>query len=160
MHLGSEKLHTKDVEFLAGAVFFAHVNLALQTEQGTDGCSRHSMLPCARLCNDSFLSHAHRQKALAQGIVDLVGAGVVEVLPLDRNLEPGLRANAMGIGERGRASHVIFKVARELGPKRRISPCSLKFHFQLFDGGNQCFGDVAAPVVAKATTSIGTGEHD
>jgi len=43
----------------------------------------HSVLSCSCLCNDAVLAHALAQESLPQGIVDLVGACVVEVLTLE-----------------------------------------------------------------------------
>jgi len=43
---------------------------------------RHTVLPGPSLGDDALLAHALGQQGLAQGIVDLVGACVVEVLTL------------------------------------------------------------------------------
>jgi hypothetical protein len=44
------------------------------------------MLAGASLGNDPPLAHAHRQQHLAKGVVDLVGAGVVEIFPFEVDL--------------------------------------------------------------------------
>jgi hypothetical protein len=41
------------------------------------------MLPGARLRDDSLLSHSAGQEDLAQGVIDLMRAGVTEILTLD-----------------------------------------------------------------------------
>ena len=46
----------------------------------------HAVLPRARLRDDALLAHALAQQGLAQGVVDLVGPRVVQVLALQVDL--------------------------------------------------------------------------
>jgi hypothetical protein len=50
----------------------------------------------AGLGDDPRLAHALGQQRLADRVVDLVRAGVVEVLALEPDLAAGLRAEALG----------------------------------------------------------------
>lgn len=55
----------------------------------------HAVLPRPRLCDDALLAHALGQQRLPQGVVDFVGACVVQVLALQ--VDVGVRA--VGPGE-------------------------------------------------------------
>src|SRR5262245_45639141 len=84
--LCAEQPHAIHIHRLALGVFFAHIHHALQAEHGAHRCSRHAMLTCAGFSDDASLAHPLRQKALADGVVDLVRAGVREVLAFEPHL--------------------------------------------------------------------------
>jgi hypothetical protein len=44
------------------------------------------MLPGASLCYHSVLAHSKSQQPLTESIIDLVGAGMSQVLPLEQDL--------------------------------------------------------------------------
>ena len=79
----SEELHAKDVQGLARHVVGSHVDFAIETEHGRGGCRRNAVLAGAGLRDDAGLAHAFRQQHLGKGIVDLVGAGMVQVFPFE-----------------------------------------------------------------------------
>ena len=81
--LGAEEAHTIDVEGLAHRVLGAHVDDALEAEHGADGGGGYPVLAGAGLSDDALLAHALGQQALAEGVVDLVGAGVGQILSLE-----------------------------------------------------------------------------
>ena len=83
----SEQLHSKDVEFLADDVFFAHVDLALKSKQGTGGCRGNAMLSGSGFGDNPLLAHSNCQEGLANCIVDFVGASMVEIFSLDGYME-------------------------------------------------------------------------
>src|SRR5207247_2263432 len=80
---GAEELHAEDVGRLALDVDLAHVDDALEAEHGADGGGGDAVLAGAGLGDDAALANAAGEEALAEGIVDLVGAGVGEVLALE-----------------------------------------------------------------------------
>src|SRR5207248_2535574 len=84
---------------------------------------------------------------LAERVVELVGAGVEEVLTLE--VEPFPRREALGEGERGRPSRVRREEVVQLGAERvvgeRLAPAAL----QLVEGRDQRLRDVAPPVRAE-----------
>ena len=86
------------------------------------------MLPGARLGDDPLLRHAQAQQHLAQRVVDLVRARVVEVLAL----EPDLRLAAVVLGEalgeveRGGAADVVLEDGLELGLELRVEDLELR----------------------------------
>ena len=61
----------------------AHVDHAFQSEFRTDRRGRHPMLPRTRLGDDARLAHAARKNDLAQHVVDLVRARVVQLVALE-----------------------------------------------------------------------------
>ena len=84
--LGAQQLHADHVGLLALDVDRAHENLAGQAEARADGGNRHPMLAGAGLGDDARLAHAPGELDLAQAIVDLVAAGVVELVALEVDL--------------------------------------------------------------------------
>ena len=87
-HLGAEDLHAEDVRRLAADVLFAHEDPALHAEERRHGGRGHAVLPGARLGDDASLAHPPGKQGLAEGVVDLVGAGVVEVFALQVDPRP------------------------------------------------------------------------
>ena len=72
----------KTFKLLAPDVLLAHVDDALHVEQGRHGGGGHSVLAGAGLGDQASLAHPPGQQRLPDSVVDLVRAGVVEVLPL------------------------------------------------------------------------------
>ena len=58
------------------------------------GGGRHAVLARARLGDDALLAHAPGEKDLADGVVDLVRAGVGQVLALEPDAQAELLAEA------------------------------------------------------------------
>ena len=73
----------KTLRLLPPHVLLAHVDHALEAEQRTDGGRGHAVLAGAGLGDHARLAHAPREQNLAQAVVDLVRAGVQQVLALD-----------------------------------------------------------------------------
>ena len=88
-HLGAEQVHPGDVERLPLGVHLAHVDHAVQAEVGRGGRGGDPVLAGAGLGDHPGLAHPPGQQRLAEHVADLVGAGVVEVLPLEQ--DPGAR---------------------------------------------------------------------
>ena len=84
-HLGAEQPHAEDVQRLALHVLRAHVDVALEAEQRAGGRRRDAVLARAGLGDDPPLAHALGQQRLAERVVDLVRAGVGEVLALQED---------------------------------------------------------------------------
>ena len=85
-HLGAQHLHAHDVRRLALDVDRAHEDHAGNVEQRAGGRRRDAMLAGAGLGDDARLAHALGQQHLAQHVVDLVAAGVVELVALEVDL--------------------------------------------------------------------------
>ena len=82
MHRRAEHLHALYVRRLPFNVYRAHVDVARHPEKRGDSSRGDAMHSCASLRYEALLAHALRQERLADGVVHLVRAGVVEVLPL------------------------------------------------------------------------------
>jgi len=129
---GAEQFHAKNVQFLAANIFLAHVNIALETQTRADRCSRYAVLAGAGFGNDAFLAHAARKQPLAEAVVDLVSARVIQILALEINLRaaPCFR-QPFGEIQRSRPAGIIveeilkFRVERGIALRLRIG--SLEF---------------------------------
>src|SRR5580692_5171094 len=75
-YFGSQQLHPLHVERLTRDVDFAHVNLALDSEQRACSGGGHSVLPRTGFSNDAGLTNAFSEQDLTHGVVDLVRARV------------------------------------------------------------------------------------
>ena len=112
-----------DVERLAPHVFGAHVDDALEAEQRAGGGAGDAVLPGAGLGDDARLAHPLGEQRLPERVVDLVRAGMGQVLPLEEDHA----AAARGLGEplrfpqRRRPAHVMLEQAGQLGGERRIA---------------------------------------
>ena len=114
-HLCAQQLHAVDVERLAFHVCCPHIDFAFHSEQRSGGRCRHAVLASASLRNDALFAHAFRQQNLAQDIVDLVGARVVEVLALDIDLcAAEILCHFLRIVENGGPSGIVLIVPGEL----------------------------------------------
>ena len=91
-----------DVGRLAARVLLAHVDDALQAEARAHGGRRDAVLARAGLGDDAPLAQAPREQRLADGVVDLVRAGVREVLALQ--LDAGAADVLRSAARRGRAA--------------------------------------------------------
>ena len=74
-----------DVQRLALHVLGAHVDVALEAEQRARRRRRDAVLPGAGLGDDAPLAHARGEQRLAERVVDLVRAGVRQVLALEED---------------------------------------------------------------------------
>src|SRR5262249_48683180 len=87
-HRCTQQLHAIDVLYLAPDVLRAHVHDALHAEAGGDGSRRDAVHAGASLRNYTLLAHTPRKQRLADHVVDLVRAGMVQILALDIDLGP------------------------------------------------------------------------
>ena len=85
-HLGAQQLHAEDVGLLPLDVGRAHVDHAGQAEAGADRGGGDAVLAGAGLGDDPGLAHAPGQQDLAEAVVDLVRAGVVQLFALQIDL--------------------------------------------------------------------------
>ncbi len=117
---GPQQLHADDVEALAPDVFGAHVDVALQPQQGRHRGGGHAVLARPGLGNEPGFAHAPGQQPLPQGVVDLVRPGVGQVFPLDIDLRaPQLQGQMPGkIQGRGPA-HIILEIPGQLAGEFR-----------------------------------------
>ena len=84
-HFGSEQSHAEHVELLARHVHLTHVDDALEAEEGGRSGGSHPVLACPGFGHESPLAHFEGEETLANYVVDLVAAGVVEVLAFQQD---------------------------------------------------------------------------
>ena len=130
-HLGAEHIHAKDVRLLPLDVDRAHIDDAFQPEARAQRRGRHPVHAGAGLGDDALLAHAPRHQDLAEHVVDLVRAGVIELLALEIDFgAAAMRRKPLGKVERRRpadvvrevAVHLLLKMRDRLWPARRPSP--------------------------------------
>ena len=128
-HLGAERAHAQHVGGLAADVLGAHVDDALEAQQRAGRGRRHAVLAGAGLGDDARLAEPQRQQRLAERVVDLVRAGVVEVLALQVQAEvarlasgPPLQLGSQAVGavDGGRPADVVDEELAELRPEGRL----------------------------------------
>ena len=114
-HLGAQQAHAEDIGLLPLHVDLAHIDGAGQAEARGDRGGGDAMLAGAGLGDDAGLAHAPGQQDLAHAIVDLVRAGVVEVLALQIDLGAAeMPGQPLGEKERARPADIMLQVIVEL----------------------------------------------
>ena len=120
--LGAEQAHPLDVGSLATHVLGAHEDDALEPEARARGRCGDAVLAGAGLGDDPLLAEPPREHELAERVVDLVRARVIEVLALEVEALPG--REPLGAGERRRPARVVAAELLDLLAERRdrLSP--------------------------------------
>src|SRR5690606_3127350 len=141
--LRAEQPHAEDVQRLAMNVDLAHVDDAVEAEQGAGGRGGDAVLAGPGFGDDALLAHALREERLAEGVVDLVGAGVGEVLALEEDARTfataDFRREALRLVEGCRAADVLLRKLIDLGLERRVVLDLLVRRRELVDGRHQGF---------------------
>ena len=154
--LGAEQAHPGDVERLALGVDLAHVDHALEAHERRRGRRGHAVLARAGLGDDPGLAHPLREQRLAQHVVDLVRAGVVEVLALEQDARP---ARVLGeparVGDGRGTAGVVALQAVELGEERRVVARLLVLGGHLVDRGDERLGHVAPAPASEVPGVVG-----
>ena len=174
-HLGAQRMHAEHVRLLALDVLRAHVHDAWQPEEGAGGRGRDAMLagPCLR--DHARLAEPAREQRLAQCVVDLVRAGVREILALQVQaqargncalpracrglrefrgceLQDSRREPVRAVERRGPARKRREQLA-QLGPEARVVTELVVRRLQLGEGGHERLGDVPATELALESPS-------
>src|SRR5206468_6941701 len=100
-------------------------------------------------------AHAAREQALAERVVDLVGAGVEQVLALEEHAAARSLAEAMGLDERARASRELAQRPVQLGLERRVRAGAGVFLGELVERVDQRLGHEPATVGAEVSAGVG-----
>jgi hypothetical protein len=131
-------------------VLRAHVDHALEPEPGAHRRRGDAVLARAGLGDDAPLPHPEREQRLPDRVVDLVGAGVVQVFPLEHHRRAGLGAEARRLGERRGPAHVFGEQPLELGPERRIGAHAVVQRREIVQRGDEGLGHVPPAVRTEA----------
>ena len=151
-----QRPHVEDVELLAADVFLAHVDRAFDAEEGAGRRRGDAVLAGAGLGDHPRLVHPLGQHDLADGVVDLVGAGVVQVLALQVDLGPaGVFREPLGVKERRRAADVVLQVIVQPRLKLGIGLRLLVGRGELIERVHQRFGHEPAAERAEPAQDVG-----
>src|SRR6185437_9028548 len=149
LDVGTQQFHALHVGCLAAGVLAAHVDHALEVQQGTHGGCGDTVLAGTGLGDDPLLAHALRQQGLPEGIVELVRTGVVEILALEVYGAAEALGETYGSVERSRASREVAQQTIELGPVGGILTRLCPSQVELGERGHQGLGDVLAAVASE-----------
>src|SRR5207302_4385135 len=149
--LGAQQFHAEHVRLLPAHVDTAHVHDAFEPEQRARGRARDAVLTGPGLGDDASLAHALGEEGLTDRAVDLVRAGVREVLSLEEDArETDRRCEARGVGERRGPTDPVAQHSRQLGLKFRIRTGLEPCRFELGHGGHERLGQVLPAELAVA----------
>ena len=152
----SHQAHAGDVESLSLHVHRAHVNHALHAEARAHGGGGDAVLSGPGFGNDPLFPQTLRQQDLADGVVDLVRAGVQQVFPLQINFRAAqFFRPALGEVEGGRSPDVVFEQVIEFALKLRVFPRGIVCGGQLLQGSHQGFRHEHAAEFAEVSGCIG-----
>ena len=154
-HFRAQHLHAEDVRLLPLDVDRAHVDDAFEAEARAGGRGRDAVLAGARFGDDALLAHAAGEQDLAEHVVDLVRAGVVELVALEIDLGAAeLLGQPLGEIERARAADIVLEQVVELGLESRIGLRLLIGLFEREDQRHQRLGDEASAIDAEAAALV------
>jgi hypothetical protein len=140
----STGLHSLDVGPLPPHVLLAHVDDAVEAEARADRRRRNAVLPGAGLGHDAPLAEAAREHRLAERIVELVRAGVEQILPLQ--IQPLVGRETLRARERrrppGEGACELVELCVEEWVVGGVAPTG----FELVERGNERLGHVPPAV--------------
>ena len=138
----------------------AHIDHAFQAELGANRGGRDPVLAGPGLGNDPGLAHPAGEDDLAQHIVDLVRAGVVQLVPLQVDLGPAeMGGQTRREIQRRRAADIMLPQVSHFRPKGRVGLGKFIARFKVKDQRHQGFGHKTAAEPAKPTLLIGPGHE-
>ncbi len=112
----------------------------------------------AGLGDDARLAHALGQQDLAEHVVHLMRAGVIEVLALEIDLGAAeMRGQPLGEVQGRGPADIVLEITSHLRLERRIGLGLGIGFFQIEDQRHQGFGDETAAELAKMAAVIGAG---
>ena len=145
-HLGAEQRHPLEVRPLPPHVLAAHVDDAVEPEARADGRGRDPVLARAGLGDDPPLAQPQREQGLAERVVQLVRAGVEQVLALE--VEPLARGEALGQRQRRRPPRIAAAELVQLVLERRVLAGRAPAGLELVERRDQGLGHEAPAVLA------------
>ena len=153
--LGAEQAHAEHVRLLALNIRLAHENDALQAETRADGCRRHPVLASPGFGDDACLAHAHGQQHLTKAVIDLVRAGMVQLVAFEIDFRAAkVLGHALGEIKRRRTADIMRPHVVHLRLEGRVQLRRAIFLFQAQDQRHQRFGDIAPTKFTEATIGI------
>src|SRR5262249_44090205 len=146
----------------------AHIDDAFEAEFRAHGRGRNPVHAGASFGDDARLAHAAREQDLAEHVVHLVRAGVIEVLALEIDFRPagaavggaGLaerRVQTLGEIERRRPPDIVLEVGVHLAAEASVVLRLAVSRFQLENQRHQGLGDEAAAIEPEMPAFVGPG---
>ena len=118
---GAEHVHAEDIGLLPLDIDGAHIDDAFEAEARAGGRRRNAMLAGAGFGDDAVLAHAPREQDLAEHIVDLVRAGVVQLFALEIDLGAAeMFGQPLGEIERARPADIMGQQILQFGVESRV----------------------------------------
>ena len=150
--LRAEQAHAVHVERLTLGVLHAHEHHALHAHQGCGRRSRNAVLTGAGFRDQTGLAHLFRQQCLTEHVVDLMGAGVVQILAFEVDLRTAeVVCHMLRKVQARRTSCVVVQQLGQLCVEFRIVLIVVIGFFQLDDSVHQRFRHVLTAVYAKTS---------
>ena len=150
--LRAEQAHTVHVERLPLGVLHAHEHHALHAHQGCGRRSRNAVLTGAGFRDQTGLAHLFRQQRLTEHVVDLMGAGVVQILAFEVDLRTAeVAGHMLRKVQARRTACVVVQQLGQLCVECRIVLIVVVGFFQLDDRVHQRFRHILAAVYAKTS---------
>ena len=151
VHLGAQQFHAPDIGGLALHILAAHVDDAIHAQTRGGRRRGHAVLSRAGFRHQGRLAHVFRQQGLAQGIVDLVRAGMQQILALEPEVETQFLRKRGAKGQRRGPTGVIAQKVVQLRLKfgRGHDLAHGRFHFQ--QRRHEQLGHKAAPEFTEIT---------
>jgi hypothetical protein len=114
------------------------------------------VLACSGLGDDAFFAHAPRQQDLTHGVVDLVCAGMVELVALEIDLCPAeMLGQPRCVIERTGPPDIMLEKIVEFGLKGRVGAGCVIGLLDLKNQRHQRFGDIATAKQAEMAVLVG-----
>jgi len=161
--LGAEQAHAGDVQRLTLGVDLAHVDDAVQAEEGRGRRGGDAVLAGSGLGDDAGLAEPLGEQRLTEHVVDLVRPGVVEVFALEEDTGAArVLGEARHLGQDRGATGVVVQEGTQLGVERGVGHRRLVYGGQLVDRGDERLGHVPAAEVAEERPLLvaQAGGHD
>jgi hypothetical protein len=151
----AQELHPEHVERLPLHVVGAHVDVAVEAEQRAHGRRGDAVLAGAGFGDHAALAHALGEQRLPEGVVDLVGAGVREVLALEEDAGPPERLRQTPrLVKRGRAPDVVPQQTGQGLAESGIAAGGEIRPLQFFDRRDKCLRHEPAAVDAVIAACV------
>ena len=151
----AEQLHASDVRRLALHVDRSHIHSARHAEPRARGGGRDAVLAGAGFGDDALRAELLREQHLADGVVDLVRAGVREVFALQPDLRaPALRQRAR-VRQRRRPADPAAQLGVKLGEEVAVAQIAIDARLQTIERRHERLGHVAAAERPEAAARVG-----